>query len=186
MFVLYSPHKLHVIYAFNQFEMASYSLIDLICNICMAAGGVGTVGTLIYLIVDSKKKAKQIDTVQKIQSHQLEALYVPDIRLNFYSYKVEGLIQNELVFSNHGDDLRLLDVCSLTDVKILNTEGMKGWFPHDFDKGSDIHVPLSIQLVDLQGNHRIGLVCINKLGLTYLVPVDIVDGKPMVQSPMLQ
>lgn len=181
-----TPQTLNIILFLYQSKMATRSLLETICNICMAAGGIGTVGTLIYMIVDSKRRAKQLDATQKIQSQQLEALYEPDIRLVSSSYRVIGLAPNDLVFENHGEDLRLLDIRSLSDYDILNSEGMKGWFPYDFDKGSEIHVPLSIQLIDLRGTHNIGFFCTNKLGLTYLVSINIVEGKPTVQRPVLQ
>jgi len=159
-------------------------LINTICNICMAAGGLGTVGTLIYMIVDSRKKAKQIDHVQSIQSYQLESLYQPNLRLISWTYDSGGLNQNEIVIKNHGEDLRVTDIKELSELGLLNVYGMKGWFPYDFDKEEEIHIPTLYPLKDAKGIHNIVITCSNKLGLTYLVTIQIIDGKPAVEIPV--
>ena len=62
--------------------MESCTLFHIICESCMAVGGLGTLGTFFYVIYDSKRKTKQIKNIQLIQSHQLDLLYEPDIRID--------------------------------------------------------------------------------------------------------
>lgn len=162
------------------------SILETICNICVAVGGIGTVGTLVYMIIDSRKRAKQIDTVQMIQSHQLEALYEPDIRLVSWTDTTTDGSKSEIVIDNHGNHLKLTSIQDLSQSGLLNVEGAKGWFPYDFDSGEQIHIPLDIQLRDAKGSNDVGIICYNKLGLTYLVRIRIVDGKPYVERPVKQ
>lgn len=155
----------------------SCSVLHTICEICMAAGGLGTVGTLIYMICDSKRKTKQIETVQNIQSYQLESLYEPDVRISSY-----GSIQNDIVINNRGENLILLGVNELSDSNQLNKEGMNTWFPLPFDKDAEIHIPLlnpptKIQMLCMS------IECKNRLGLIYKINVDICDGKPTISIP---
>ncbi len=159
--------------------MVSNNLLHTICEICMAAGGLGTVGTLIYMIFDSKRKAMQIRTVQQIQSHQLEALYEPDIRISSY-----GGIMNDIVINNHSENLIVLDIFESSDSKILNKDGMKTWFPLSFDKGSDINIPLHMPLTKIH-SLAISVLCKNRLGLTYKLIIDIKDGKAIVKRPVM-
>ena len=154
------------------------SLLHTICEICMAAGGLGTVGTLIYMICDSKRKTKQIETVQLIQSHQLESLYEPDIRISSY-----GGMQNDIVINNHGENLILIGVHELSDSRLLNKDGMKGWFPLPFDKEAEIHIPLLLPPTKIQ-SLCISIECRNRLGLTYTINIAIIDGKPTINSPI--
>lgn len=159
--------------------MESCSLLHTISEICMAAGGLGTVGTLIYMIYDSKRNAKQIRTVQQIQSHQLEALYEPDIRISSY-----GGITNDIVINNRSENLIVLDIFESSDSKILNKDGMKTWFPLSFDKGSDIHIPLHMPPTKIQ-SLTIAVLCRNRLGLSYKLIIEIKDGKSIVNRPVI-
>jgi hypothetical protein len=145
----------------------------------MAAGGLGTVGTLIYMICDSKRKTKQIETVQQIQSHQLEALYEPDIRINSY-----GEIMNDIVINNYSEDLIVLDIFESPDSKILNKDGMRTWFPLPFDKGNEINIPLHMPPSKIH-SLVIAVLCRNRLGLTYKLIIDIKDGKAIVKKPVM-
>ena len=145
----------------------------------MAAGGLGTVGTLICMIWDSKRKTKQIETVQQIQSYQLESLYEPDVRISSY-----GGVFNDIVINNHGENLILIGVYELSDTRLLNKDGMEGWFPLPFDKNADIHIPLLLPPT------KIRLLCItieckNRLSLTYKVNIEIIDGKPTINNPVI-
>lgn len=157
--------------------MESCSLLHTICEICMAAGGLGTVGTLIYMICDSKRKAKQIRTVQQIQSHQLEALYEPDIRINSYG----GLI-NDIVIHNYGENLSVLDIRESDNSGFLNKEGMKRWFPLHFDKGAEINIPLHVPPTKIQ-YVCINILCRNRLGQPYETCIEINNGKPTINKP---
>ena len=163
-----------------------HPVIEMACDIFVAAGGIGTVGTLIFMICDSKEKAKQIDAIQKIQSLQLDALYEPDIRLDSWIYSSTDRVPNEIVIKNHGEYFKVFDIQDLSNPGLLNSSGMKGWFPYDFEKGDSLHIPLSFQLKDAQGSHDIGITCFNKLGTTYLIRIHIVDGKPHLEVPVKQ
>lgn len=154
------------------------------CNFFTVAGGLGTVGTFIFMIIDSLKKAKQIDAIQMIQSLQLDALYEPDIRLDSWIYSSTDLVPNEIVIKNHGEYFKVVGIQDLSG--LLNSSGMKGWFPYDFEKGDSLHIPLSFPLKEAQGSHDIGITCFNKLGTTYLIRIHIVDGKPHLEVPVKQ
>ena len=160
--------------------------IDRVCNICMAAGGIGTVCTFFCMIHDSRKKAKQIDSVQKIQSLQLESLFQPNIRLVAWTYISTPDIQNEIVIENYGEDLLVNGIREESGLNLLNATGMTGWFPYNFDKGQRLHIPISAQLKNTKGNHDIGVYCSNKLGLAYMVSIHIEDGKPIILPPIKQ
>lgn len=166
--------------------MPTHSLIDMICNICMAAGGIGTLGTLLYMIVDAMNKAKRIDTVQTIQSRQLESLFEPDIRLVTWTSTNASGAQDEIVISNHGEDLRIIDIRDDSHSGLLNLEEMTGWFPYDFDKNEEIHVPITLPMKGLVGEKDIVIICSNKLGLTYLVDIHVVNSKPTINRPVKQ
>ena len=152
----------------------------------MGLGGIGTVGTLICMIIDSKKKAKQIDVVQRIQSHQLELLYAPDIRISSWLGNINDGMHNKIVISNLGDNLTILDIKTLSGSNVLNKEGMSNWFPYDFNRNSEFQIPISVNLNDVSNNSSFGIVCFNKLRSKYLVPIKIVRSMPIVQSPILQ
>lgn len=145
----------------------------------MAAGGLGTVGTLIYMICDSKRKAKQIRTVQQIQSHQLEALYEPDIRINSY-----GGVINDLLIHNYGENLSVLDIRESNNSGFLNNEGMERWFPLHFDKGAEINIPLHVPPTKIQ-SLCINILCRNRLGQTYETSIKINNGKPTINKPAI-
>ena len=158
--------------------MESSSLLHIICEICMGAGGIGTVGTLICMIWDLKRKTKQIETVQQIQSHQLESLYEPDIRTSSYG-------MGDIVIRNYGENLTILDISELTETKYLNKEGMSTWFPLPFDKDNEIHIPLYLPAAKIQ-LLRIEITCRNRLGLTYLSSIEINDGKATINRPVIK
>lgn len=151
----------------------------------MALGGIGTIGTLICLIIDSNKKAKQIDTVQNVQLHQLELLYEPDIRILSWTNTTSVGKFDTIVISNQGEKLKILDIHTLSDSDILNKKGMKNWFPYEFYEGHEIHIPMSVQLKDINGIYSFGIVCSNKLGSKYIVPIQIEKSKPIAQSPIM-
>ncbi len=154
--------------------LLSCSLLQTICEVCMAAGGLGTVGTLIYMIYDSMRKTKQIDTIQQIQSHQLESLYEPDVRIDSYG----GMI-NDIAINNHGENLIVLGIHELSDSRLLNKEGMKTWFPLPFDKNTEIHIPLLIPPTKIQ-SLCLSIECKNRLGLIYKINIVIIKGKPTI------
>lgn len=158
-------------------SMESCPLFHLICESCMAVGGLGTVGTLICMIRDSKRKTKQIKTIQQIQSHQLESLYEPDIRINSY-----GNITNNLVVRNYGENLIILGIHEVSDSSLLNKEGMKTWFPFHFDKNSEINIPLLMPPTKIRA-FRMQIQYRNRLGIVYTSYIEITNGKPLIKSP---
>lgn len=155
------------------------ALLYTICEICMAAGGLGTVGTLIYMICDSKRKAKQIKTVQQIQSHQLEALYEPDIRIDSY-----GGVIKDIVIHNYGENLSVLDIRESNNSGFLNKDGMTSWFPLHFDRGAELNIPLHIPPTKIQFL-CINILCKNRLGQTYETIIEIKNGKPNINKPVI-
>lgn len=159
--------------------MESCTLFHIICESCMAVGGLGTLGTFFYMIYDSKRKTKQIENVQLIQSHQLESLYEPDIRIISY-----GNITNDLVIRNYGENLIILDINDKSDSNYLNKEGMKTWFPLPFDKNTEIHIPLFMPPTKIQ-SFRMQIQCRNRLGMIYMAFIEITNGKPFVKTPTI-
>ena len=151
----------------------------------MAAGGLGTVGTLIYMIIDSKRRAKQIDTVQKIQSHQLESIYEPDIRVTSWTNYNTPESQNSIAIKNSGEDLIVLGIYEPSGSKILNTEGMLRWFPYHFDKGEELTIPINNQLANIN-THTIVIECRNRLGSIYESHMNIIDGKPIINKQSMK
>lgn len=100
----------------------------------MAIGGIGTFATFILMICDLRNKTKQINSIQKIQSHQLEALYEPDIRISSWTSQSTGLTPKEIVINNHGHDLLILEIVEPKGNEILNKEEMRNWFPRYINK----------------------------------------------------
>jgi hypothetical protein len=150
----------------------------MICDICMAAGGIGTVCTFVCMIYESKRKSKQIEVVQKIQSHQLESLYEPDIRIAYYG-NGEG---KDIIIKNYGEKLVILNVFEHNYSGLLNVEGMKNWFPHHLDKGESFHIPLIAHFAGIHGTNNIIVECRNRLGLEYKIKIGIVDGKVSINE----
>lgn len=152
------------------------------CDICMAIGGIGTFATFILMIYDLRKKTKQINTIQSIQSHQLETLYEPDIRITSWTGQSTGLIPNEIVINNHGQEILLLDIVESEGNEILNKEVMRNWFPRHINKDNEVHIPLSTHLQDIS-SHSIIIKTRNRLGSIYESEIKIVKGKPTIQIP---
>lgn len=155
-----------------------------ICDICMALGGLGTVATFLSMICDSKKKTRQINTIQTIQSNQLESLYEPDIRLESWTGSSGNKHNSKIVVKNYGYYLKVLDIKESTELGLIKQDGIAGWFPRDFEKTQSLHIPLSLDLNDIEEDAIIGIVCLNKLGLKYIVNIHIVKGRPSIDSPI--
>lgn len=155
------------------------SLFYKICESCVAVGGLATFFTLLWLIFDSRCKSKRINRIQQIQSLQLESLFEPDIRISSYS---SGTV-NEIVISNHGENLIILGISETNEQELLNMDGMKNWFPRNFDKNIDVYIPLSHLLSSVQ-SHIIMIKCLNRLGTTYESEIRINDGKPIIKRPV--
>lgn len=149
-----------------------------ICDICMALGGIGTFCKFIFMIKESRRKAKQIDTIQHIQSQQLEHLYEPDIRIASWTHCINNIASKEIVIENCGENLLITDIKEQTNCEVLNKNGMKNWFPRNFDKGEKLHIPLSVELSKLQEQHNIVIETNNRLNLKYESIISINNGKP--------
>ena len=161
------------------------SFFRIVCDVCMAIGGIGTFATFILMIYDLRSKTKQIKTIQKIQSHQIEALYEPDIRISSWTGKSTGLIPNEIVIKNHGQDLLILEIVESKGNKILNEEGMRNWFPRYINKDNEMHIPLLLHLQDVS-SHVIIIKTRNRLGSIYESEINIIKGKPTIKIPPKQ
>ncbi len=158
------------------------SFLRIVCDVCMAVGGIGTFATFILMIYDLRSKTKQLNTIQKIQSHQIEALYEPDIRISSWTGKSAGLIPNEIVIKNCGQDLIILEIVESKGNTILNKGGMKNWFPCYINKDHEIHIPLLSYLQDVS-SHVIIMKTRNRLGSVYETEINIVKGKPTIKIP---
>ena len=162
--------------------MTDCSLFYKVCESCMAVGGIATFFTLLWLIYDSRCKSKRINRIQQVQSLQLESLYEPDIRISSWTGKSTGLIPNEIVIKNHGQDLLILEIVESKGNTILNKEGMRNWFPHYINKGNEMHIPMLLHLQDV-GSHVIIIKTRNRLGSIYESEINIVKGKPTIKIP---
>lgn len=152
------------------------------CDVCMAIGGIGTFATFILMIYDLHCKTKQIKSIQEIQSHQIEALYEPDIRISSWTGKSTGLLPNVIMIKNHGQDLLILEIVESKGSTILNEEGMRNWFPRHINKNEEMHIPLLSHLQDVS-SHVIIIKTRNRLGSIYESDIHIVKGKPKIQIP---
>ena len=161
------------------------SVYRLVCDGFMAIGGIGTFATFLLMLCDLRNKTKQINNIQEIQSHQLETLYEPDIRITSWNEMSAGLISNEIIISNHGIDLLILDIVDPIEKGILNKEGMKNWFPRYINKDEEIHIPLSRQLNGIE-SHKIIIKTRNRLGARYESEIIISKGRPTMQLPQIQ
>ena len=159
------------------------SVFRLACDFCMAIGGIGTFATFILMIYDLRNKTKQIKSIQEIQSHQLETLYEPDIRISSWTGQSAGLISDEIVINNHGQDLLIIDIVEPIGKEILNKEGMKNWFPRYINRDDEIHIPLSRHLHGIE-SHKIIIKTRNSLGTKYESEINILKGKPTIQLPI--
>ena len=142
---------------------------DVTVNICVALGGLGTVGTLVYMILNARTQAKQVNNVQKIQSIQLDMLYKPDVRIIAWT---DNLINNNLHPSiwieNNGENLIINELKELSE-NVLNKEGIQGWFPLIFDKGKQLSIPLKNVVQDLNSGELVCLNVTNRLDQKYSV-----------------
>ena len=157
----------------------------IICDVCVALGGLGTFLTLIFLIYDSIRKSKNIDTVQKIQSLQLETLYEPDIRIASWRINKTGVMQNEIVLINHGQNIILTAIYEKTHSSVLNIEGMNNWFPFHFDKGCEIHIPMTNHFSRQKESFQIAIECLNRLGFKYEMIIENNNEKVVINRPSL-
>lgn len=148
---------------------------DITINVCVALGGLGTVGTLIYMILSSKNQAKQVKEVQEIQSIQLDALYKPDIRIIAWT---ESLINEKshpyIRIANNGENLIINDIKELSE-SVLNKEGIRGWFPLNFDKSIELSIPLNDVVLNIRPGDLFYMIVTNKLNQQYSVAISKSD-----------
>ena len=164
----------------------SCSLFHEVCDFCVAAGGIGTVATFIFMIRDSKKKAKQINTIQNIQSHQLESLYEPDLRIFYWSLNRNDLVP-EIVLKNYGENIIIMSICEHDELGLLNIERMKGWYyPYHFDKGNELHIPLIYHDEFKNYSSFFFIECRNRLGMNYEFKIINTAGKFVINGPFLK
>lgn len=144
---------------------------------------VAAIGTFIKKICDSKNKTKQLESIQKIESIQLNALYAPDIRIE--SYWQKGNIARTFNIVNNGENLQVLEIKNGKDSSsIIDIESMATWFPKPFDKGEPIKIPILHKLQTLPQDFQFDIVVENKLNQTYICPIKSKGGKVLVCSPI--
>ena len=153
-------------------------------SIATMVAAIGTIGTFIKMICDSKNKTKQLESIQKIESIQLNALYAPDIRIE--SYWQKGNIARTFNIVNNGENLQVLEMKNGKDSSIIDVEGMATWFPLNFDKGESIRIPVIHELKSLPSNFQFDIVVKNKLNQTYVCTIKAIGGKVLVCSPIKQ
>lgn len=154
-------------------------------SIATIIAAFGTVGTFIKMTCDSKNKTKQLESIQKIESIQLNALYTPDIRID--SYWQTGMLARTFNISNNGERLQILEIKNREDSSsVINIEGMTTWFPLNFDKGKTIKIPILHELQSLPSNFQFDIVVKNKLNQTYVCTIKAISGKVLVCSPTKQ
>lgn len=155
-----------------------------VASIATMVAAIGTIGTFIKMICDTKNKTKQLESIQKIESIQLNALYTPDIRID--SYWKSGDKERTLNISNNGENLQILEMKNGKDSSIIDVEGMATWFPLNFDKGESIRIPVIHELKSLPSNFQFDIVVKNKLNQTYVCTIKAIGGKVLVCSPIKQ
>ena len=154
-----------------------------VASIATMVAAIGTIGTFIKMICDSKNKTKQLESIQKIESIQLNALYAPDIRIE--SYWKSGDMERIFNISNNGENLQIVEIKnSENSSSIVYVEGMKNWFPLNFDKGEPIKIPILHELRTLPQNFQFDIVVKNKLNQTYICTIKSKGGKVLVCSPI--
>ena len=155
-----------------------------VSSIATMVAAIGTVLTFIKMICDSKNKTKQLESIQKIESVQLNALYTPDIRID--SYWKSGDMERIFNISNNGENLQIVEIKNGKDSSIIDVEGMKNWFPKPFDKGEPIQIPILPGLQALPQNFQFDIIVVNKLNQTYVCTIKAIEGKVLVYSPIKQ
>ena len=144
---------------------------DITINVCVALGGLGTVGTLIYMILGSRNQAKQVKEVQEIQSMQLDALYKPDVRIIAWT---ENLINDNMHpnirIVNNGENLIINEVRELSE-SVLNKEGIRRWFPLNFDKSIELSIPLNDVALNIRSGDLFYMIVTNKLDQKYHIVI---------------
>lgn len=156
-----------------------------VASIATVFAAIGSVFTFIKMICDSKNKTKQLESIQKIESIQLNALYTPDIRID--SYWKSGDKERTLNISNNGENLQIVEIKNNENSSsIVNVEGMATWFPLNFDKGESIRIPVIHELKSLPSNFQFDIVVKNKLNQTYVCTIKAIGGKVLVCSPIKQ
>lgn len=171
----------------NEYIMCDWKVNDWgdVASIATMAAAIGTIGTFIKMICDSKNKTKQLESIQKIESIQLNALYAPDIRID--SYWKSGDMERIFNISNNGENLQIVEIKnSENSSSIVYVEGMKNWFPKPFDKGEPIQIPILPGLQALPQNFQFDIVVKNKLNQTYVCTIKAIDGKVLVCSKIKQ
>ena len=147
------------------------SWFDIIVNVCIALGGLGTVGTFIYMICNAQNQNNQVKSVQKIQSHQIDVLYKPDIRIAAWTgYIVSGNLRPFIRIENNGENLIINDIKDLSG-PTLNKEEMQGWFPLNFDKSREITIPIKNVVSNLNSGELFNMEVTNKLDQKYHIVI---------------
>ena len=74
-------------------------MCSFIVDLCVSVGGIATAGSFIYLICDSQNKAKQLQSVQRIEFMQMNAFYKPDIGISHKKTPANSPRPSEIILS---------------------------------------------------------------------------------------
>ncbi|MBQ9254382.1 MAG: hypothetical protein IJ180_06380 [Bacteroidales bacterium] len=148
-------------------------------DLCVSLGGLGTLGTFIYMIKDSKNKSKQLYSVQRIESMQMNALYKPDIRISHKRTPVNSHSPSEIILSNYGETIEIVKYKDISNH--LDTKSLNEWpFPLHIDKNKDVRIPLSHEIGEIPDNIHFELIIKNKLSVLYSAVVYKENGRPLI------
>ena len=101
----------------------------------MAIGALATAGSFVLMFCHNKKQDKRIENLEQ---QEIDAKYRPNIRIDRFG-TTNGLSSVTIV--NYGEDVVLKSISSPKE-GFLNSDGIATWFPHYFDKGTSIVIPL--------------------------------------------
>lgn len=145
-------------------------MCSFIVDLCVSVGGIATAGSFIYLICDSKNKAKQLQSVQMIEFRQLNALYKPDIRISHKRTPANSPSPSEIILSNYGENIRILSYNDISNH--LDKNSLNSWnYPLYFNKTKDIRIPLSHDVGDIPDNISFELSIENNLDVLYTAKI---------------
>lgn len=144
-------------------------------------GGFATGFTFLLMLCDSRNKSKQLDSVTKIESLQMEALYKPDVRISSWTGAVNVETQSKkIIVENNGENLTISSIDDL-GASVISRDGMMNWFPLYFDAGTQIRIPLVRAVDAIPDGDGLMIHMENKLGQKYNAVIKVNSRKPSIQ-----
>lgn len=141
-------------------------MCSFIVDLCVSVGGIATAGSFIYLICDSQNKAKQLQSVQRIEFMQMNAFYKPDIRISHKRTPANSPRPSEIILSNYGENIKIVKYNDISNH--LDKNSLNSWnFPLYFNKSRDIRIPLAHAVGEIPDNISFELSIKNKLDVLY-------------------